>query len=97
MYQHYGYNGVFFMTATMLTLWLIFASKMQNPLPLSIASIPFKHAENVKDIEALKEKLLQVDGVHQVVVIPEDERIYFKIDRKKVNEVDLIEFLEKMA
>lgn len=97
MYQHYGYNGVFFMTATMLTLWLIFASKMQNPLPLSIASVPLKHAANVKDIETLKEKLLQVDGVHQVVVIPEDERIYFKIDRKKVNEVDLIEFLEKMA
>ncbi len=96
-YQHYGYNGLFIMTATLGLIWLLFAKGMQNPLPLSIASVPLHYAQNVQDRAQLQQTLLDVDGVHQVVIVPEDERIYFKIDRKKVNEVDLIEFLKKVA
>jgi len=96
-YQHYGYNGLFIMTATLGLIWLLFAKGMQNPLPLSIASVPLYYAQNVQDRAQLQQTLLDVDGVHQVVIVPEDERIYFKIDRKKVNEVDLIEFLKKVA
>lgn len=96
-YQHYGYNGLFMMTATLGLVWLLFAKGMQNPLPLSIASVPLHYAQDMQDRAQLQQTLLLVDGVHQVVIVPEDERIYFKIDRKKVNEVDLIEFLKKVV
>ena len=90
-YQHYGYNGLFGMTATLAFLWWLFAMGMKNPLPLSIASIPLP--EGVKDVQQLQQAFLQLEGVHQVVVMPEDQRIYFKIDRKKINEPELLEFV----
>ena len=95
-YQHYGYNGLFLMTAFLGGGWFLFAKGMQNPLPLSIASVPLHHAQAVQDHARLQQLLSGLEGVHQVVIVPEDERIYFKIDRKKIDETGLIAFLKKI-
>ena len=93
-YQYDGYVGVFVFTAVISGIWLVAAMSMENPLPLSIASVPLGniHIEDVADIE---EKLLAYEGVYEAVVLLDDKRVFFKIDRKMVNEAGLIDYIEQ--
>lgn len=93
-YQHYGYNGVFVFTAVIGAAWVIVAATMERPMPLSIASVP---AEGVQesDVEALQNSLLDHDGIYEVVVRTDEQRAYFKIDRKLVNELVLIDYMKE--
>jgi len=94
LYQHYGYNGVFALTAILGMVWLLAASSMEKPMPLSIASVPLGHVE-CDEIEALEKRLLEFDGIYEAVILVEENRAYFKIDRKKLDEVTLIDYIEK--
>jgi len=93
-YQHYGYNGVFMFTTLIGLAWFIAAITMHKPLPLSIASVPL---ENILEgeVESLTAKLLAYDGIYEVVVLPEESRIFFKVDRKILNEESLINYIEQ--
>jgi MFS family permease len=93
-YQYDGYVGVFVFTAVISGIWLIAAMTMKSPLPLSIASVPLGniHIEDVADIE---QKLLAYDGVYEAVVLLDDKRAYFKIDRKIITEAGLIDYIEQ--
>lgn len=93
-YQYYGYNGVFLFTAVIGGLWFIVAMSMEKPLPLSIASVPIYDLKP-EETESVQAQLLAYEGVHEVVVLPEEQRVYFKIDRKLVNEVALIDYIEQ--
>ena len=93
-YQHYGYNGVFIFTTLIGALWFIAAVTMQKPLPLSIASVPLLDIAE-SEVEALKAKLMAYDGIYEVVVLPEESRIFFKVDRKVLNEETLINYIEQ--
>ena len=94
LYQHYGYNGVFALTAAMGAMWLLVASSMEKPMPLSIASVPLGQVDP-QDIESLQNRLMEFDGVYEAVIVLEENRAYFKIDRKKLDEVTLIDYIEK--
>ncbi|GAB6071193.1 MFS transporter [Thiomicrorhabdus hydrogeniphila] len=93
-YQHFGHDGVFIFTAVIGTLWTLAALTMEKPLPLSIASVPI---EDLKpdEAESLQKTLLAYDGIYEVVVLPDEKRVYFKIDRKVVDEVALINYIEQ--
>ncbi len=93
-YQYYGYNGVFIFTAVIGGIWLVAAMTMENPLPLSIASVPLEgiDSHNAKEIE---QKLLAYEGVYEAVVLIDEQRAYFKVDRKIVNEAALIDYIEQ--
>lgn len=93
-YQHYGYNGVFIFTTIIGLVWLVSAATMEKPLPLSIASVPVGEIKE-SDVEGFKTELMAYDGVHEVVVLLEEQRAYFKIDRKIINEVTLIDYIEQ--
>ncbi|MBN2865234.1 MAG: MFS transporter [Thiotrichales bacterium] len=93
-YQHYGYNGVFIFTTLIGAAWFIAAITMQKPLPLSIASVPLENISE-SEVEGLKTKLLAYDGIYEVVVLPEESRIFFKVDRKVLNEETLINYIEQ--
>lgn len=93
-YQYYGFNGVFIFTAVIGGIWLIAAMTMENPLPLSIASVPLQGV-NESNMKAIEQKLLAYDGVYEAVVLPSEQRAYFKVDRKIVNEAALIDYIEK--
>jgi len=67
---------------------------MQKPLPLSIASVPL-HNILESEVEALQAKLMAYDGIYEVVVLPEESRIFFKVDRKVLNEETLINYIEQ--
>ncbi len=93
-YQYNGYVGVFVFTAIISGIWLIAAMSMEKPLPLSIASVPLgdMHFEDVAEIE---QKLLAYEGVYEAVVLLDDKRAFFKIDRKVINEAGLIDYIEQ--
>ena len=93
-YQYYGFNGVFIFTAVIGGIWLIAAMTMENPLPLSIASVPLEGVDG-SNKKAIEQKLLSYDGVYEVVVLLEEKRAYFKVDRKIVNEAALIDYIEQ--
>ncbi len=94
-YQTYGADGLFLFTAGMGLVWFTVAATMVKPLPLSIASVPFAGALNEAERDAYTAKLLAYDGVHEVVFLPDEQRVYFKVDRTKVDEAGLIGYLEK--
>ncbi len=93
-YQYYGYNGVFLFTAAIGMIWILAAVTMENPLPLSIASVPLTDVDEHNKAE-IEKKLLAYEGVYEVVVRPEEQRAYFKVDRKMVDEAALIEYIER--
>ncbi len=93
-YQYYGYNGVFIFTAIIGTIWLIAAATMENPLPLSIASVPLGGFQE-SDVKAIEQKLLSYEGVYEAVVRLDEQRAYFKVDRKIVDEAALIDYIEE--
>ena len=92
-YQHYGYNGVFMFTTVIGLVWLFAAATMEKPLPLSIASVPIENIQP-NEVKEIENALLEYDGIYEAVVLAEEQRVYFKIDRKLVNEVTLIDYIE---
>lgn len=93
-YQHYGYNGVFIFTSVIGGLWVLAAITMEKPLPLSIASVPIQGLQ-AKEVQSIQNKLMAYEGIYEVVVLLEEQRVYFKIDRTLVNEVGLIDYIEQ--
>jgi len=93
-YQYYGYNGVFLFTAVIGGIWFVAAMSMENPLPLSIASVPLGHIQ-FSDVKEIEQKLLAYEGVYEAVVLLDEQRAYFKVDRKIVNEASLIDYIEQ--
>lgn len=94
-YQHFGYEGVFVFTSILAFLWLIMASSMEKPLPLSIASISYDEPIPAGDVDRLTAQLLSYEGIFEVVILTQEQRIYFKIDRKIVNEVGLLSYIQR--
>lgn len=94
-YQHYGFQGVFYFTGGITLAWALMAMTMKKPKNLSIASLPLTATYNEAQEQQLKQELLAYEGVEEVVIVEADQRVYFKIDRKKVNEAELIEYMQK--
>jgi MFS family permease len=93
-YEMYGVEGLFLFTAAMGFGWVLLAQSMTNPLPLSIASVHFSTDLSETEQQQLTEKLMTYDGVYEVVFVTADQRVYFKIDRKKIDEIGLVSYLE---
>jgi predicted MFS family arabinose efflux permease len=93
LYQHYAMDGVFAFTIIAALLWFALALTMQKPMPWSIASVSVGPVEP-SQVEELQYKMCQYDGVHEAVVLVEEQKAYFKIDRKLVNEEALIQYFQ---
>jgi len=93
-YEMYGVEGLFLFTTTIGFAWFLIAQNMATPLPLSIASVPYTAQLSDPEQHSLTEKLLTYDGIYEVVFVAADQRVYFKIDRKKIDEIGLVEYLE---
>ena len=91
-YQHYGVDGVFYFTGTIGLVWFLVALYMDNPLPLSIATVAIKKELNKEQVKSLRSKLLEHKGIHEAVFKLEEQRVFFKIDRKLINEEGLADF-----
>jgi len=94
-YQVFGLEGLFGFTFVLLSLWLIAAATMEKPRAVSIASVPIENIQ-AEEVDALTQKLEAFDGIFEVVILQQESRAYFKIDRKIVNEVGLINYIEQV-
>jgi len=93
-YQYYGIEGVFYFTGTIGLIWFVVASYMENPLPLSIASVALTKNFSQEEIDSITMKILEHEGVHEVVFKVEENRVFLKIDRTLINEVGLAEYFQ---
>lgn len=92
-YQHYGYNGLFLFTAALGFGWFLLALTMEKPNPWSIASVTVG-AVLPEQIESLQQKMCEYEGVFEAVIVPEEQKAYFKIDRQLINEESLIKYFQ---
>lgn len=86
-----GYESVFMLSAIMGLLWFLIAVSMKEPRYLS------SYLLNVGDIDEkqaahLISELTAVAGVAEAVVIVEDQVAYLKVDRKALDEEQLLQF-----
>lgn len=85
----FGNVMMLFMAGGFLTCgWLIYAVSMAKPLPLKNMALLLKEVDG-----DISEKLLDIAGVEEVMVIPEQRRAYIKVNEKELDRAAL----EKLA
>jgi MFS family permease len=80
-HQRGGSTAVFVLTALLALIWLLVAAGMAQPSFVTTRLIPI--AENqAADAEALANKLRQVTGVVEAVIVADEKLAYLKVDAK---------------
>lgn len=78
--QYGSVNGLLFGSAVLTTCWFVFALSMEKPQPLKNQMILLKtvdaHTEN---------ELLEIMGVEEVLLVPEELRAYLKVNEKELD------------
>jgi MFS family permease len=87
-HTHYGIEGTFLFCAVMGGIWLLVAWGMSDPSYLSNYLLRVGKLDEA-EMEELAERLKTLDGVADVVIIPEDETAYLKVDLKQVDQDEL--------
>lgn len=83
-YGQYGASGVFMACTALVCSWLVLAFGMKPPrhwanLLLSLERI------KASDFDAFEEKMLEVAGIEEVTLHPEEAVAYLKVDRQQLN------------
>ncbi|MCH9644687.1 MAG: MFS transporter [Gammaproteobacteria bacterium] len=87
LFGHYGLKGVFVFSIIVAAIWLITAVTMKQPPYLSTIIIsPPSTADCGSD---LYHKLRKIAGVAEVAFLPDEQLVYFKIDKKIISEDEL--------
>ncbi len=81
-HQYGGENGVFLFAAAVALLWLFIALGLPNPPKLSSHLLPVSPDA---DAQALQRALLQIPGVEEALVVPEEETAYLKLDKQRID------------
>jgi MFS family permease len=80
--------GVYFLVSGVCLVWFVFAWGMKNPNHETGMSLTF--SELVDDqAQDITDRLSAVDGVEEVVLIPEDRVAYLKVIKAKLNQRQL--------
>ncbi|ALP52903.1 MFS transporter [Candidatus Tenderia electrophaga] len=91
IYQHVSAEGVFIFCGFMASLWVILASTMKAPRHLGSYMIHVGPVSRAQAVE-LSGEIATVVGVVEVVVIPEDEVAYLKVDNQRLDQDALARF-----
>jgi len=83
--QHWGNTGVFFMCMGVAGTWFIVTLGMKKPRFLSSYLLKVGSI-NIDQAELLVEKLSNVQGVAEAVVVAEDGMAYLKVDKNLLDE-----------
>jgi predicted MFS family arabinose efflux permease len=84
-HSHFGMQGAFLFCAVMAGLWLLAAWGMSDPSYLSNYLLRVGKLEGSK-LDELVRRLKSIEGVAEVVIIPEDEIAYLKVDLRRVDQ-----------
>lgn len=80
-HQRGGSTAVFVLTALLSLIWLLVAAGMAQPSFVTTRLIPIA-ANQAADAETLANKLRQVPGVVEAVIVADENLAYLKIDAK---------------
>ncbi|UEM38487.1 MFS transporter [Pectobacterium aquaticum] len=87
LFELYGASAVFMAGAAISAIWLLVSFTMQEPPYLSSLRITLPDLA-LQDSE-LEQKIRTQPGVAEVVVVPDEQSAYVKIDNKKTNRQEL--------
>jgi len=90
-YGLFDVQGVFFGAAGIAAVWLLVALGMQMPV---MRSSMMAHIESSTDADELQAKLLELAGVSEAKVVPEENAVFLRVD-KKLFETEVFERLMK--
>ncbi len=84
MHAHYGLNGVYWLVAAGMALWLVAAWRMRPPSYLNshLLKVGVMGAEQAA---ALQRQLLALEGVGEAFVVGEEGVAYLKVDPQRVD------------
>lgn len=85
---HYGVSALYGVAAALALLWLVVALGMRPPRPLQEYTLSLT-ALDVVGIESLTRRLLAVKGVEEVVIIPQENTAYLKVDNHRLDKEQL--------
>lgn len=91
-----GVGGVFVFAAVVALIWFLIAVTMDNPRYVSSYLLNVE-VRDARDADSLKERLQQVPGVVEAVVVPEDGVAYLKVDSKTLDKEGLERFSAQPA
>jgi MFS family permease len=84
-HTHYGSEGTFLFCFSVAMLWLLVAWGMADPKYLSNYLLRVGKLDK-GEVETLATELKSLDGVAEVVIIPEDQVAYLKVDLKQIDQ-----------
>jgi predicted MFS family arabinose efflux permease len=85
IHTRYGIDGTFLFCAAMAGLWLLLAWGMSDPNYLSNYLLRVGKLQE-GEVDMLAAELKSLDGVAEVVIIPEDEIAYLKVDLQQIDQ-----------
>ena len=91
LHSHYPIEFVFGVYAVVALVWFLFAVTMKKP-PYLINHLLYVGNVNEQEATQLTERLKQLPGVAEVVIIIEDGIAYLKVDKKRVDFATLNQF-----
>lgn len=94
IFSHFHIIGIFIFCAILGIIWLIAAVTMAQPPYLS--TLIFKiSATNESNIDSLHDNLQRIPGVNDVAIMPHEQLIYIKADKKIIPEHELRKLLRQ--
>lgn len=91
MSHHYGVSGVFLFNAGLAAIWLILTLSMRQP-PYLRSQLLHVGDMNTAAAQQLAQRLSQVRGVVEAIVIPEDGIAYLKVDSRVLDRDALLTY-----
>ncbi len=92
----YGVNGVFIFAMSITLIWSVIALTMKSPRYLSTFVVKLTSVKTA-DIAHISAELTMIQGVAEVVVIPEDGAAYLKVELHALDKVKLKEFSNRYS
>ncbi|HET8730529.1 MAG TPA: MFS transporter [Moraxellaceae bacterium] len=88
---HVSYGLLFAVLGTIVAVWLLVAAGMEPPPFLNSLMLTFRQL-SAEEAPLMAERLRAVPGVHEVVVLVEEQVAYLKVDRQQLDEAALAAF-----
>lgn len=87
---NFGVGAVYTAGAGMVAAWLLLAASMRAPRPLQSYTLQLQAFDEAGK-ESLTRQLLAVNGVEEVVIIPQEKTAYLKVDKRCLDKEQLQE------
>jgi len=85
-YGQFDVQGIFFGSAAIAALWLLIALGMKLP---TMRSAMMRHVDSDVDAESMQASLLKLKGVHEAVVVSEENTVFLRVDKQNLDEQGL--------